>query len=92
MFRGEPKTVKGRDQDRLGKNKHGKIDKRRNKRGHLHAVKLLSVFFVRLCPVPDHRSVSYLLLKLNNWMFSYVSVLSILCACLYDLLANFKLG
>jgi len=28
-------------------------------------VKLLSVFFVRLCPVAGHHSVSYLLVKLN---------------------------
>lgn len=66
MFRGEPKTVKGRDQDRYGKNKHGKMEKRGDKRGWLHAIKLLLAFFVRLYPVPDHHNVSYVLVKLNN--------------------------
>lgn len=41
-------------------------NKEGDKRGRLHAVKLLSVFVVRLCPVRDHHSVSYLLVKLNN--------------------------
>lgn len=46
-----------------------------------HCCWVFGVFLVRLCPVPGHHNVSYLLVKLSNWMFSCVSVLCVLCAC-----------
>lgn len=80
----EPKARKGRNECDLGQKKHRKTLGEKGIKREMHVNRWLLSRVVQPCPVPDHCSLSQLLVKLHLYLISRVRGTSALCDCAWQ--------